>query len=194
MIRENLIFKSALIISTAVHIGGFGLLRNNTPLFKNNLSSNKENVIVFEIGWVERKLEEKKINKEDRNKGEIGESRAPEEKQQTASFPSQPGASGFAKENRGEVTDNYLLEVRRCIESVKFYPASAKRRLISGNVVISFNIDKNGIAGDILIIKSSGFPVLDDTAKEIVLKANPFPKPSGSGPNHYIQTTIVFTF
>lgn len=171
-------FKIALIISTTIHIGCFGLLwPANHPFLKNGYGYTKDNIIVFEIGWVEAK-------------------KVPEEKGTGTFLLKQKGAcpltgsSGRAKKNLGGKEDKYLLEVRRRIEQFKFYPREARRRLIKGSVTVGFYIDSNGNPKDIFIIKSSGYSTLDNATKETILKASPFPKPADK---KYVQTTIVFT-
>ena len=54
------------------------------------------------------------------------------------------------------------------------YPDEAKRRDISGNLILDVAINANGSIHSIHILKSSGHKVLDDGAKRIVRLAAPF--------------------
>lgn len=189
MIKESIIFRVALIISTTIHIGGFGLMwRDNYSFLQNGLGKLKDNIIVFEIGWVETGKMYVRGVVEEKNDRDGLQKALKIKKGDSHLFP-KTGSSGYAEEDMGGVSNEYLLEVRRCIERVKFYPREARRRLLIGGATVSFYIDCNGNPGDICIIKSSGSVILDNTAKEMVLRASPFPKPPA---NKYIQTTIVF--
>lgn len=195
MIREGFLFKIALFISAAAHIGGFGLFwRGENSYLKNGLGSSKNKIIVFEIGWVSQAVQKQQPA------GAIEGSReVPGGRLALPAVPLPPansgqmGSSGRAKENLGAIENEYLLEIRRRIEQSKFYPKEAKKRLITGSVTICFYIDNNGSPKDISIIKSSGSYILDNTSKEIVLRAGPFPKPLNGGNNQNVQTTIVFS-
>lgn len=179
MIKETLVFKIALVISTTIHIGGFGLLRKGVhPFFQNGYGNPRDNIIVFEIGWVEAK----KIQTEEKGRRRL---------LHKSSRVFHTGSSGSARENLGGVDNEYLLAVRRCIETAKFYPREAKRRLIDGSATVGFYIDINGNPKDIAIVRSSGYTILDSAVKETILRAGPYPKPKDE---KYVQTTIVFTF
>lgn len=192
MIKEGLMFRFALIISTVVHFGGFGLTWwTNCDYTRNGIGTNNNKIIVFEIGWIENKNlihKDKEILKPSQDAGLTNGVIT----KTIPSIPSHKGRSGYAKENIGADRNQYLLEVRKCIERAKFYPREAKRKLISGAVSVDFYIDENGFANNIRIIKPSGFSILDSTANEIILRASPFPKPNNGNCKYYIQTTILF--
>lgn len=187
--REAIIFRIALAVSAAIHIGGFGLLWNgNHSFLQNGFGDRQDNIIVFEIG----EISVKNPQGTDRIMAGAGpESASTISSTDICSAVSHAGSSGLDRENLGGIRDDYLLRIRRCIEQAKFYPREARRRLISGSVTLSFCIDVDGSVKDTRIIKSSGFSILDRTAKEIILKANPFPKPPEG--ERYVQVTIVFT-
>jgi len=73
------------------------------------------------------------------------------------------------------------LEIlRRHLEAHKFYPASARRRGIEGDVKVGFDLDKRGRAGEISILAGSGHAVLDRAALKTVVRAQPFPVHGGA--------------
>jgi len=70
--------------------------------------------------------------------------------------------------------------VRNHLERFKYYPASAKRRGIVGEVAVAFKLDAGGRAGMLKILSASGYRILDDAALETVHRAEPFPADSGA--------------
>lgn len=55
------------------------------------------------------------------------------------------------------------------------YPDEARRRRLGGQVVINVGIRRDGTVESAQILRSSGTPLLDDTALRIVKLAQPFP-------------------
>lgn len=188
--KESIIFRIALLISTAVHVGGLGLFLNGNHPFLQNGFGIVDSVIVFEIGSFETSGEKECLPQTSLSKGV----EAQKEKKIIGHgrVSLKTGSSGTSELNRGGVNDEYLLSIRKQIEDAKFYPKEARRRLIMGTVTLGFWIDIDGSLKDTSIIKSSGFPILDRSSKEIVLRASPFPKPP-DGKVRYVKTTILFT-
>ena len=54
------------------------------------------------------------------------------------------------------------------------YPDEAKRRNLSGSLVLDVAVNANGTLNDVLIRRSSGYKILDDAAIQIVKLAAPF--------------------
>jgi len=73
--------------------------------------------------------------------------------------------------------DAYIKSIRDIITSNKIYPPLAKRRRISGRVVVRFIILKDGTIKETGVINSSGFTVLDEAALKMVKISSPFPPP-----------------
>ncbi len=79
------------------------------------------------------------------------------------------------------------------IESVKVYPHEARQERQEGKVVISFIIDPTGNIGNISIVSSSGFHLLDKAASEAVEAGAPYqPFPVGLNKPVRIKMTINF--
>jgi len=55
------------------------------------------------------------------------------------------------------------------------YPDEARRRRLSGHVVITVGVRRDGSVESSRIVRSSGTPLLDDTALRVVELAQPFP-------------------
>jgi len=69
--------------------------------------------------------------------------------------------------------------VRKHLEAFKYYPASARRRGIEGDVDVSFMLVHGGIAEHVELLKGSGYAVLDRAAITTVARAQPFPVENG---------------
>ncbi len=80
-----------------------------------------------------------------------------------------------------------LLRLRRYLEHFKYYPASARRRGIEGEVEVAFDLDARGMANRLRLLSRSGYRILDRAALETVRRASPFPIHSG----HY-RFQLVF--
>ncbi len=65
--------------------------------------------------------------------------------------------------------------VRSRLEAYKFYPASARRRGIEGEVELGFALNSKGLADGVMILASSGYAILDRAAMQTVHRAQPFP-------------------
>lgn len=73
-----------------------------------------------------------------------------------------------------------LEMMRKHLEAHKFYPASARRRGIEGDVEIGFDLDGEGHADGIAVVAGSGYAVLDHAAVKTVMQAQPFPVHGGT--------------
>ncbi len=69
----------------------------------------------------------------------------------------------------------YLLNMKTRIELYWEYPILAVKNGWQGNLQMNFSIQKDGSIDEIKIANSSGYPVLDDSAKTALRLANPFP-------------------
>jgi protein TonB len=69
----------------------------------------------------------------------------------------------------------YLMNMKRKIEFHWEYPQLASRNGWQGSLKLNFKINKDGSVSDVLLEKSSGYPMLDDAAMTAVRLAAPFP-------------------
>jgi TonB family protein len=86
----------------------------------------------------------------------------------------------------------YFESIKRSIENVWEYPEPALRRGLQGKLVIEFTVLENGALEGTQMIRSSGFPELDQEALRAVRAASPFlPIPPSIGRN---RIDIVASF
>lgn len=71
----------------------------------------------------------------------------------------------------------YVDAFRSRVEEIgnKNYPALARQKKIYGNVRLMVSILATGQVKEIVVLKSSGYPVLDEAARQSVRMAEPFP-------------------
>jgi periplasmic protein TonB len=76
------------------------------------------------------------------------------------------------------VMDPFIKMVREKIEKAKNYPEIARRHNWTGEVLLKFLISKTGEVKNIILVKSSGCNILDNSAINTVKNAAPFaPRP-----------------
>jgi protein TonB len=81
-----------------------------------------------------------------------------------------------ADDKRGGLTEADALRlIIAAIERAKSYPALARRRSIEGTVYVSFSIGAEGGAGEIKVVKSSGYKILDEETVKAIKNAAPYP-------------------
>jgi len=101
--------------------------------------------------------------------------------QTVASASSVPAASDPAISRQVQRKDHKGSRnaVRKHLEAFKYYPASARRRGIEGDVDVSFMLVHGGVVEQVKVLKGSGFSVLDRAALTTVARAQPFPVENG---------------
>lgn len=68
----------------------------------------------------------------------------------------------------------YMARLKEKIESIWTYPADAAMRGIYGDLKIKFTIKKDGMLGDVELVRTSGHRSLDDAAIRALKDAEPF--------------------
>jgi len=77
---------------------------------------------------------------------------------------------------------SYLAKVKAKIESVWKYPPTALQRGLRGNLYIRFTIGKDGRVTETVLLRSSGYRMLDEAALKAIRDADPFlPLPESWG-------------
>jgi protein TonB len=75
----------------------------------------------------------------------------------------------------------------------RFYPNAARRDRLTGTATVSFTLNGAGNVTAVRVVRSSGQPILDQAAIEMVQRASPFPPiPAGLGNAITIQAPIGF--
>ncbi len=76
----------------------------------------------------------------------------------------------------------YMQRLKQKIESVWVYPGEAIRKGLYGEVEINFTILKDGSLGDVTVVNTSGYPVLDEAALKALRDGQPYwPLPDAWG-------------
>ncbi|MFQ5846840.1 MAG: TonB family protein [Candidatus Methylomirabilales bacterium] len=81
---------------------------------------------------------------------------------------------GKGQGSRGGGTGGFRL-LRRRIERAKRYPPQARRWGMEGTAEVQFRIAGDGSVEGMMIVKSSGFPLLDQASLETIRRAAPLP-------------------
>jgi periplasmic protein TonB len=71
--------------------------------------------------------------------------------------------------------DDYLDRLRRWLNKYKHFPEEAQKQKQHGQLVVSFTILRDGTVRDPRVERSSGFPLLDDAAVQMLRDASPVP-------------------
>lgn len=87
------------------------------------------------------------------------------------------GRGGGAGEGRG---GDWRVLLLRKIEGAKRYPARARRLGMEGVTEVQFRITPDGTVEGVSVVKSSGFPLLDQESLETIKRAAPFPPIPGT--------------
>ena len=87
---------------------------------------------------------------------------------------------------------NRWLKVK--VESILKYPELAAQSGIQGTLYIKFDIMKDGSLGDLELLKSSGYRILDDEALRAIRASAPFqPLPDDwNMPRYSIRAAVMF--
>lgn len=98
------------------------------------------------------------------------------------------GAGGFD----ASLLAAFTSEIRRRIEENRSYPVWARKNNVQGVAVVRFTLTPNGRIRDIDLARSSGSPLLDEAAKEAVLRGEPYPAfPSWLTASHLALTQPI---
>jgi TonB family protein len=94
-----------------------------------------------------------------------------------AGFGSTDGADGGpgrgSGSGRGGIGWHQLLRDR--IERAKQYPPEARRQGMEGTAEVEFQVAKDGSVKEVMVVRSSGFPILDHASTETIRRAAPLP-------------------
>ena len=89
---------------------------------------------------------------------------------------------------------SYLQGIKRRIELIWKYPETARRDGLQGQLVMKFTIGKSGKVENIELVKSSGYNMLDEAAKQALLDANPFNPLPGNWNKETFTITGTFVY
>lgn len=69
---------------------------------------------------------------------------------------------------------SYIEKLRARIRARRVYPPPSIAQREEGNVLVSFDLVRDGTIRNIRMVKSSGYPLLDDNAVHLLQKISPF--------------------
>ncbi len=78
--------------------------------------------------------------------------------------------------------------IRNALQANLVYPYIARKRRMEGTVLMEFRINGRGLPEGVRIVKGSNYAILDEAARETVLKSSPFP-----ARNNIIEVPIRFS-
>jgi protein TonB len=111
----------------------------------------------------------------------------------TAAKPAAPVQGPRRPENNYAVR-TWQRQVSDLIARNLRYPAGAERRGQTGDVQVSFDIDRQGRVIDSRVVRGSGIPDLDQEALAVLRRAQPFPVPPQELPEERLALTVPVHF
>ena len=97
-------------------------------------------------------------------------------------------------ESRTDLIQGFLRKVKQRIEAVKIYPLWAREAGYEGTVIVRFTILADGKLGEITLINSSGYDILDKAAITTIEKSEPFPSLMDSLNRKSLQIELPIAF
>jgi len=80
----------------------------------------------------------------------------------------------------------YMSKLRAKIENIWIYPPEARERGIYGDLKIRFTIRKDGTLGEVELVRTSGYKMLDEAAMKALKEGEPYwPLPDAWGMDSY---------
>lgn len=92
-----------------------------------------------------------------------------------ADVGSKSGIGSAGQSTADAVSPEYYHKITAWLEKHKYYPRQAIQRRQQGVVKVYFRIDREGNLLSREIIASSGYPLLDEAADALLLRASPMP-------------------
>ena len=93
----------------------------------------------------------------------------------------------------GETYGPYLAALRRRLQDALEYPASARRRGLTGTVHLEIALESTGHVIDVLLVRSSSHAVLDDAALDAARRLARVPFPPDVRPRALrVRLPVVF--
>jgi protein TonB len=109
--------------------------------------------------------------------------------------PSQKPASGQGMSaSMARAQASWANATAAKLERLKRYPPAAERRGVKGAVVVRYWVDRSGQVLASAVSKSSGSPLLDDEALELVKRASPLPSPPDNIADEYLESLVTISF
>lgn len=115
---------------------------------------------------------------------------------QSSRIGSGEGEAGSTSASRGQTGQtaetgsgvSLKQRIRDALQANLVYPYIARKRKMEGTVLMEFRINGRGMPEGVRVVKGSSYSILDEAARETVLKTSPFP-----AIEHSIEVPIRFS-
>ena len=122
-----------------------------------------------------------------------GTTEAPQTDRQSAlRTAARPTGTGHSRRFGGKAGDpsSYFSALIAWLNQYKDYPAAVKKRKQQGVVVVAFTIDRSGAVLTSSVQHSSGYPLLDRAALDMLDRASPLPAMPESMPQQRLNLAV----
>jgi periplasmic protein TonB len=89
---------------------------------------------------------------------------------------------------------DYLVRLEAHLNAYRNYPADARIHREQGTVQLRFSLDRSGHVLSYDVVGSSGFASLDNEAREMVRRADPFPPVPADWQGEVLDLTVPLVF
>ena len=96
--------------------------------------------------------------------------------------PSSPVTSAALPPASADAVGAWQRALAAWLQAHKTYPEAARRDGLQGRVIVRFTMDHEGAVREVLLVRSSGSPELDDAATTLLRGAR-LPPPPASAPD-----------
>lgn len=108
--------------------------------------------------------------------------------------PAKGDAPG-SNQNSASTQTSYEQRLSLWLQKFKVYPETARAAGIQGDAVVRIRVDRQGNIGYYILERSSGYPVLDHAAIDMIKRANPVPPvPAGYPGGDTLEFMIPVNF
>ncbi len=108
--------------------------------------------------------------------------------------PPTPAMPARTKGGAPRVESSWQTVLVKHLQQFKRYPSEAQERGEEGVVLLSFSVDRNGRVLARQVLRSSGYPVLDDEVMSMIERAEPLPPFPASMPEPKLDLTVPIRF
>lgn len=158
----RLIMRITLVISSLFHFVLLLSFQDALPLF-----TPPEDLRTYEVELIRPAVED--MDREEKGRIDIAK---PKEEARPLDDETQDTISLDTQDTRYV---DYAQAIKERIAMHWSYPPEARNKLIEGNLLLEFSLNREGLVTGLEISRSSDYAVLDREAERAVRKASPFP-------------------
>jgi TonB family protein len=158
----RLIMRITLVISFLFHVVLLVSFQDAFPLYEE-----AENLRTYEVELIRPPVED--MDREE--KGQVDMAKSKEE----LKLPADETEETISLDTEDKRYVDYAGMIRERLKAHWSYPPEARNRLIEGNLVVLFSLNREGVLTRLEISRSSDYEILDREAERAVRNASPFP-------------------